>query len=68
MSDAAGKALFGVKDGITKYRGAWRELALDGVTVPALPTFNPAYLLRMPTHKALAWRDLLAFQAVIDGD
>lgn len=68
MSDAAGKALFGMKDGITKYRGVWRDLDLGGVTVPALPTFNPAYLLRMPAHKALAWRDLLAFKARIDGD
>ena len=68
MSDAAGKALFGMKEGITKYRGTWRDLELGDLTVPVLPTFNPAYLLRMPAHKALAWRDLLAFKARIDGD
>ena len=66
--DAAGKALFGMKDGITKYRGEWLQLAVGTATVPVLPAFNPAYLLRMPLHKALAWRDLLAFKAKIDAD
>lgn len=68
MGDVAGKALFGAKDGITKYRGVWRTHALEGTSVPMLPTFNPAYLLRMPAHKSLAWRDLLAFKAKIDAD
>jgi len=31
--------------------------------VPVLPTLHPAYLLRQPAHKKLAWRDL---QAVAD--
>ncbi len=68
MSDAAGKALFGLKDGITKYRGVWRVLEVDGLSIAVLPTFNPAYLLRMPSQKALAWRDLLAFKAKLDAD
>jgi DNA polymerase len=28
--------------------------------VPVMPTLHPAYLLRQPAHKRLAWRDLLA--------
>lgn len=68
MSDAAGKALFELKDGITKYRGQWRTLEVGGLSIPVLPTFNPAYLLRMPSQKALAWRDLLAFKAKLDAD
>ena len=33
--------------------------------VPVMPTLHPAYLLRQPAHKKLAWRDL---QAVSDQD
>ena len=44
---------------ISRLRGTW--LDLDGV--PALATFNPAYLLRRPQDKRLAWADLLAFKA-----
>jgi DNA polymerase len=32
-----------------------------------MPTFHPAYLLRQPAHKRLAWRDLLAVKLVLDG-
>ena len=28
--------------------------------VPLMPTLHPAYLLRQPAHKKLAWRDLQA--------
>jgi DNA polymerase len=30
--------------------------------VPVMPTLHPAYLLRQPAHKKLAWRDLLAIE------
>ncbi|MEM9013845.1 MAG: uracil-DNA glycosylase [Pseudomonadota bacterium] len=51
------QALFGVT-GIMRARGRWRELAAGGATIPALPTFHPAYLLRQPAQKRLAWQDL----------
>ena len=28
-----------------------------------MPTLHPAYLLRTPAHKKLAWRDLLEVKA-----
>lgn len=31
--------------------------APSGVTIPTMPTLHPAYLLRNPAHKKLAWRD-----------
>lgn len=68
MGGMPAKALFETDEGITKLRGRWQDLALDGLTVPALPTFNPAYLLRVPQHKGLAWADLLAFKVRIDAD
>jgi DNA polymerase len=33
--------------------------------VPLMPTLHPAYLLRQPAHKKLAWRDLQAVRAKI---
>lgn len=66
MGDKPAKALFDTDTAITRLRGSWIELTFGELTVPALPTFNPAYLLRMPAHKALAWRDLLSFKARVD--
>lgn len=66
MGDKPSKALFDTDTAITKLRGRWIDLELGGLTVPALPTFNPAYLLRVSPHKALAWADLLSFKAKID--
>ncbi len=39
---------------ITRLRGQWRQY--EGV--PLMPTFHPAYLLRSPNEKKLAWLDL----------
>ncbi len=39
---------------ISRLRGRWREY--EGV--PLMPTFHPAYLLRSPGEKKLAWSDL----------
>ncbi len=39
---------------ITRLRGQWRKY--DGIDL--MPTFHPAYLLRNPADKKLAWMDL----------
>lgn len=41
---------------ITRLRGQWRSY--EGI--PLMPTFHPAYLLRQPGEKRLAWADLQA--------
>jgi DNA polymerase len=43
-----------------KSRGRWLEYRVGGRMVPVMPTLHPAYLLRQPAHKKLAWRDLQA--------
>jgi DNA polymerase len=53
----------GISDGIMKTRGRWMEYRVGDRMVPVLPTLHPAYLLRQPAHKKLAWRDLQAFAA-----
>jgi len=51
--------------GIRRLRGTWRELEIPGLEapLPCLPSYHPAYLLRMPAAKAEAWRDLLSLKA-----
>ncbi|MEO0400324.1 MAG: uracil-DNA glycosylase [Pseudomonadota bacterium] len=52
------QALLGLS-GIMRSRGRWRDLqTASGVSVPALPIFHPAFLLRQPVQKRLAWADL----------
>jgi DNA polymerase len=50
--------------GIRRLRGAWRQVPLPGFDAPVacLPTYHPAYLLRMASAKSEAWRDLLALK------
>lgn len=65
MGAAAARLLLQTPEGILKLRGRWRRAA-DGR--PALPTLHPAYLLRSPAAKRLAWRDLLSLRAALDGE
>ena len=44
--------------GITKIRGKWVDLNLNSISVPTLPTFHPAFLLRQPAQKKHVWEDL----------
>jgi uracil-DNA glycosylase len=58
--------LTGRSDGILKSRGKWTETTVSGRTIPLLPTLHPAYLLRQPAQKRLAWRDLLSLRQMLD--
>ena len=54
--------VLGLTEGITRVRGKWnlyQSVALNR-SIPVMPTLHPAYLLRQPAAKRLAWRDLLA--------
>jgi DNA polymerase len=62
----AARGLLGVKEGVTKLRGRRLSYPLaDGTSVPAMVMFHPAYLLRQPAQKRLAWRDLLAIRRLL---
>ena len=66
LGGAAAKHVLGITDGILRIRGKWRQVDIAGRTVPAMPSLHPAYLLRTPASKRLAWRDLLAVRARLD--
>ncbi len=57
--------VLGLSEGIMKYRGRWMEYRIGEQMVPVMPTLHPAYLLRQPAHKKLAWRDLQAVEEKI---
>jgi len=60
------KSLFQTQNGITRMRGQWRDLTINSHQARALATLHPAYLLRTPASKALAWRDMLSLKQAID--
>src|SRR5471032_3097678 len=60
LGAVAARHVVGVTDGIMKLRGRWMEYRVGEHMVPLMPTLHPAYLLRQPAHKKLAWRDLQA--------
>lgn len=63
----ATQTLTGTKDGILKTRGRFFPYPLPGREARLLATLHPAFLLRQPLQKRLAWRDFRAARAVLDG-
>jgi uracil-DNA glycosylase len=56
LGRVAAQTLLGETTPISRLRGKWREYE----SVPIMPTFHPAYLLRNPSDKRLVWEDLQA--------
>jgi len=65
---ASAKALLQRPEGILSLRGRWFDWrSADGnLSVPALPTLHPAFLLRQPAAKKKAWADLLTLTERLD--
>jgi uracil-DNA glycosylase len=59
LGGPASQTLLEQREGIMKMRGNWFDFRCDNRTIRALPTLHPAYILRQPLHKRLAWRDML---------
>lgn len=68
LGGAAAAALTGSTQGIMRLRGRWLAHRVGGGEIRALPTLHPAYLLRQPAHKRLAWRDFLEIRRVLDAE
>lgn len=67
LGNVSTKTLLERQEGITRLRGRWfpyhHPEAKD--PLPAMVMLHPAFLLRQPAQKRLAWRDLLAFQDAV---
>ncbi|MFN4297974.1 MAG: uracil-DNA glycosylase family protein [Brevundimonas sp.] len=68
LGAAAAKSVLKTDEGIMKMRGQWREWRLSegGLAAPVLPTLHPAFLLRQPMAKRMAWADMLELAAKLD--
>ncbi len=66
MGAPAAAELMGNREGILKFRGRWHEFDTGSRKIRAMATLHPAYLLRQPLQKRLAWRDFLALKEALD--
>jgi DNA polymerase len=67
LGGSSAQTLLGVKGGILRARGSWFTYQREGGrTVPALAMLHPAYLLRQPAHKRLAWADMRALASALE--
>lgn len=58
---ASAKSVLKREEGILSLRGRWFDWTSEdaSLTVPAMPTLHPAFLLRQSAAKKKAWQDLL---------
>lgn len=65
LGGPAAQALLGIHEGILKTRGRWFAYQTGTRDIRAIATLHPAYLLRQPLQKRLAWRDFLAIRRAL---
>ncbi|WP_367715326.1 uracil-DNA glycosylase [Nitratireductor sp. GISD-1A_MAKvit] len=67
LGNPSTKLLLNTQTGIMRMRGNWAaHKTPSGRAIPTMPTLHPAYLLRNPAHKKLAWNDFLAIRLKLD--
>ena len=65
LGNPSTQTLLSTNEGITKTRGRWFRFQTGTREIRAMPTFHPAFLLRNPISKRLAWRDFLAIKKAL---
>ncbi len=66
LGGPSAQTLLNVKDGILKTRGRWFSYQTGRREIRAFATLHPAYLLRQPLQKRLAWRDFRALKRALE--
>lgn len=66
LGAAAAQTLLGTKEGIMRLRGRWLTYRVGDKDIRAIAMLHPAYLLRQPAQKKLAWQDLRMVAKEID--
>ena len=66
LGGPSAQSLLGVREGIMRTRGRWFPYQSTR-DIRAIATFHPAFLLRSPLQKRIAWRDFLAVKKALDG-
>ena len=66
LGNLPAQMLLGQTQNLLKLRGHWFDYALPTRTIPTLVSLPPANLLRQPTQKAHAWRDLKSLKEALN--
>ena len=66
LGGPSSQTLLGFTEGIMRTRGRWLTFNTGSRDIRAIATLHPAYLLRQPLHKRLAWRDFLAVKKALN--
>ena len=66
LGGPSAQTLLNVKEGVLKTRGRWFSYQTGRREIRALATLHPAYLLRQPLQKRLAWRDFRALKRALE--
>jgi DNA polymerase len=65
LGGPSAQTLLNIRDGILKTRGRWFSYQTGRREIRAFATLHPAYLLRQPLQKRLAWRDFRALKRAL---
>ena len=66
LGNPSTQTLLSTHEGIMKTRGRWVDYDTGTRMIRALATFHPAYLLRSPSYKRMAWQDLRAIAKALE--
>src|SRR6266702_1659886 len=66
LGNPSTQTLLSTREGIMRTRGRWFDYDTGARTIRALATFHPAYLLRSPSYKRMAWQDLRAIAKALE--
>ena len=66
LGNPSTQTLLQTREGIMKTRGRWFDYDTGTRVIRAIATFHPAYLLRSPSYKRMAWHDLRAIAKALE--
>jgi uracil-DNA glycosylase len=66
LGNPSTQTLLSTREGIMKTRGRWFDYDTGTRLIRALATFHPAYLLRSPSYKRMAWQDLRSIAKALE--
>jgi len=66
LGNPSTQTLLLTREGIMKTRGRWLDYDTGTRVIRAIATFHPAYLLRSPSYKRMAWQDLRAIAKALE--
>jgi DNA polymerase len=66
LGNPSTQTLLQTREGIMRTRGKWFDYDTGMRTIRAMATFHPAYLLRSPSYKRMAWLDFRAVARALE--